>query len=454
MTERSPKARRVSQWYMSRWRLYSIVVEAAIAWLAFFADPFGLMEQKTRALNDYLAVATQYLHGPAPKDVAVVLVDSKSLRERGVDWPLPYDAVADLIGELRCARVKGVFFDFTASREFTSANPEERLRGAVEGELKTRICADGSAPADAPVFFGRVEGFETPVGRWLREGGRTFLFAAGEDAGVYRASKDLFPAQAVPIEEATPAFGILRMLDLWPAPVGISGNAPCADGDERPRCWRAPLSLIWSARIDPAQSQVSDLAKCRGDKGWFGTLTEMPWPWAGDDRFERCPPVLTLRAADLERDADYIEAHGDPTKPLAGRFVFVGADLAALNDRVATPIHDHLPGVYKHAVALGELTAAGARYPTFPPPQTLALIVAAIYLGLETARQWLRRRPNRHWSFAGIYVASVAGFSLWVYARGWPPTLIVAVFGYYAAAVVALFAAARARAKAEAREGI
>ena len=345
MTERSPKARRVSQWYMSRWRLYSIVVEAAIAWLAFFADPFGLMEQKTRALNDYLAVATQYLHGPAPKDVAVVLVDSKSLRERGVDWPLPYDAVADLIGELRCARVKGVFFDFTASREFTSANPEERLRGAVEGESKTRICADGSAPADAPVFFGRVEGFETPVGRWLREGGRTFLFAAGEDAGVYRASKDLFPAQAVPIEEATPAFGILRMLDLWPAPVGISGNAPCADGDERPRCWRAPLSLIWSARIDPAQSQVSDLAKCRGDKGWFGTLTEMPWPWAGDDRFERCPPVLTLRAADLERDADYIEAHGDPTKPLAGRFVFVGADLAALNDRVATPIHDHLPGV-------------------------------------------------------------------------------------------------------------
>ncbi len=96
---------------MSRWRLYLIVVEAAIAWLAFYADPLGLGEQETRALNDYLAVATQYLQGPAPKDVAVVLVDPKSLRDRGVDWPLPYDAVADLIGELRCAQVKGDYGD-------------------------------------------------------------------------------------------------------------------------------------------------------------------------------------------------------------------------------------------------------------------------------------------------------------------------------------------------------
>jgi hypothetical protein len=443
----------MSQWPISRWRLYSIVVEAAIAWLAFYADPLGLGEQETRALSDYLAVGTQYLHGPAPKGAAVVLVDATSLRERGVDWPLPYNAVADLIGELRCARVKGVFFDFTASREFTPANPDERLRAAVEGESKTRVCADGSAPADAPVFFGRVEGFETPLGQWLRERGRTFLLAAGEDAGVYRASKDLFPAQTVPIEETTPAFGLMRTLDLRPAAAGASGNAACGDDDARSRCWRAPLSIVWSARIDPAQSQVSDLAPCRGDRGWLGTLMEMPWPWAGDDRFERCPPVLTLRAADFERDADYIEAHGDPTKPLAGRFAFVGVDLPALNDTVATPIHDHLPGVYKHAVALGELIAAGARYPTFPPPQTLALIVAAIYLGLETARQGLRRRPNRQLIFAGVYIAGVAGFSLWVYARGWPLTLIVAVFGYYSAAVTALFAAARARARADAQEG-
>ena len=154
----------MSRWAMSRWRLYSIVVEAAIAWVAFFADPLGLTEQKTRALNDYLAVATQYGHGPAPKDVAVVLVDRESLKDRRIDWPLPYDTVADLIGELRCAQVKGVFFDFTASREFTPANPDERLRAAIEGESKTRICADGGAPADAPVFFGRVEGFETPLG--------------------------------------------------------------------------------------------------------------------------------------------------------------------------------------------------------------------------------------------------------------------------------------------------
>ena len=439
---------------MSRWRLYSILVEAAIAWLAFLADPLGLAEQKARALSDYLTVGLQYAHSPAPKEVAVVLVDPESLRARRVDWPLPYDALADLIGELRCARVRGVFFDFTASREFTPLNPDDRLRAAVKGESKTRICVDGSAPTDAPVFFGRVEGFETPLGRWLREGGWTFLLAAGEDAGIYWASKEFFPRELVPVEEATPAFGLMQKLDLRPARAGIADNAPCADRDERPLCWRVPLSLLWSARFDDAQSAVAELAKCRGDRGWFGTLSEMPWPWAGDKRFERCPPVLTLRLADLERDAGYIEAHGDPSKFLAGRFVFVGADLPALNDRVATPIHDHLPAVYKHAVALGELIAKGGRYPTFPPPQTLALIVAAIYLALEAPRQMLRRHPWQHWVFAGIYLAGLAVFSLWVWVRGWPLPLIVAVFGYYAAVVVALFAAARIRRKAEAREGM
>lgn len=442
----------MSRWFHWRWRVTSIVVEAAIAWLAFFADPLGLAEQKTRALNDYLAVATQYLHGPAPTEVAVVLVGPDALRERGVDWPLPYDAVADLIAELRCARVAGVFFDFTASREFTQRNPESRLREAVEGGSATRVCADGAAAADAPVFFGRVDGFETPLGRWLRERGRTFLLAVGDDAGAYRVTKEAFPGEPVPIEDTTPAFGLVRALGLRPAPASAAEDAPCGEEDERPRCWRAPLSLVWSARLDPAQARVSDVAVCRGDRGWLGALMEMPWPWAADDRFEHCPPVLTLRAADLERDADYIEAHGDPAKALAGRVVFVGADLPALNDRIATPIHDHLPGVYKHAVALGELIANGARYPTIPPTRTLATIVAAIYLILEAARQGLHRVAARRWIFAGVYVAVLAGFSVYVVERGWPLSLIVAVFGYHAAVVVALFAAARAKAKAEAQE--
>jgi hypothetical protein len=36
-------------------------------------------------------------------------------------------------------------------------------------------------------------------------------------------------------------------------------------------------------------------------KGWIGILWGLT-PWGASDRYETCPPVLTRRALDLERD--------------------------------------------------------------------------------------------------------------------------------------------------------
>jgi len=188
---------------------------------------------------------------------------------------------------------------------------------------------------------------------------------------------------------------------------------------------------------------------CRGDKGLVNILWGQT-PWGASELCETCPPVLTLRALDLERDLGYIEAHGDPTSALAGRFVLVGVDLPGLNDKVLTPVHDHLPGVYKHAVALGALIRYRAHYPTLPSPTGLGVLVVAIYLALESAREFLRDRAGENWLFAAVFVVFAGAFALLVYLRNWPASLVVSVFGYYAAVTVALFVAWHAKTQAKA----
>jgi CHASE2 domain-containing sensor protein len=168
-------------------------------------------------------------------------------------------------------------------------------------------------------------------------------------------------------------------------------------------------------------------------------------PLGADDRYEYCPPVLTLTGKTLYPDLNFIDAHGDPLKSLAGRIVMVGVNLVGLNDQIATPVHEYLPGVYKHAVALGALIHYGQHYPTLPQPVVLTMLVAAIYLLLETVREWLMGRRHGHWLFVGVIVCCFIGFLILIYWRLWPASLLAAVFGYYLGVVGAIFAAASAR---------
>jgi hypothetical protein len=434
-------------WLRSRPWFASIVTGAALSFLVFWVGSLGIAGQKDGAIDNFIAAATQYLRiGPA-KELAVVLIDQDALKEWRGDWPISYDQIADLIHEFACARTRGVFFDFSASRHFSPQDSDNHLREAVEDSSHGANCPDGNKPDRIPVFFGKIEGVDSPTSAWLEGQGKTFLLNAGEEDGIYQSGKEMFPTRVIPVGEASPAFGLMRELPLA-GNARVSGDsATCRDQDPRPHCWLAPLTMQWNAGFDPEQKMVSKTLDCRGDPGALGLLWGLA-PWGATDRFESCPPVLTLRALDLERDLNYIDANGDPAKHLAGRFVFVGVDLPGLNDTIATPVHDHLPGVYKHAVALSELIHYGARYPTTPTPAVLYVLVAAMYLLLESAREATGDRRGQHWIFAAAFLAVVGGFALLVYQLNWPASLIVAVFGNYLVVTIALFLAWRAKARA------
>ena len=432
-------------------RLRSAVIEAGLALILFLGDPLGLAEQKHRSIDAGLAIATQYLHAESPANLAVVLIDNATLEDWKVDWPITYGKTAELIHALACARATGVFFDFSVGRKFNLIEGKEDLKQAVEDSSQGGlVCADGRPPSKIPVFFGKIEGVKSPMTEWLAERNASFFLNAGESNSVYQTGKEEFPSLALRQDEVSPAFGLVRALPFLRSSAVADENSPCRDGDPRPRCWRDPLALVWSANLDRKQADVSDIVKCRGNRGIVHSLWSLT-PFGSEDRYEACPPVLTLRGIDLSRDLGFIENHGNPATALAGRFVMVGVDVAGLNDRITTPLHDHLPGVYKHAVALGALLRYGAHYPTLPKPVTLAVMVGAIYLLLEAVREFSRGRRLEIVWVAAAFLGCIIAFSAIVYWQYWPASLVLAVFGYYVGVVFALLVAGKEKLKSPSR---
>ncbi len=430
----------------------SVVIEAALAFMLFLGDPLGLAEQKHRSIDAGLAIATQYLHADPPANLAVVLIDKTTLEDWKVDWPITYGKTAELIHALACARATGVFFDFSVARKFNLTEGKDDLKRAIEDSSQAgSACADGQPPSKIPAFFGKIEGVESPLSEWLAQRNASFFLNAGESNSVYQAGKEEFPPLALRQDEVSPAFGLVRALPFLrgSSPAADEGS-PCRDGDPRPRCWRAPLALVWSATLDRKQPDVSDILKCRGNRGMIHSLLGLT-PFGSEERYEACPPVLTLSGIDLSRDLAFIEKYGNPATALAGRFVMVGVDVAGLNDRITTPLHDHLPGVYKHAVALGALLHYGAHYPTLPKPVTLAVIVAVIYLLLEAVREFSRGSRREPVWVTAAFAGCVIAFSTIVYLQYWPASLILAVFGYYLGVVFALFVAGNEKHKPPSR---
>ena len=435
----------MAHWLLSYPRLVTIVIEAGLALAAFTSDPLGLEEQKYRAVDNGLAVLTQYLRAEPPSGVAVVLIDRPTLNDWKADWPITYGKTAELVHTFACAKAAGVFFDFTASRQFNLVEGQDDLKKAVEDSSKYGpACADGARPKKIPVYFGKIEKAPSPLGQWLDQRGSTFLLNTGEDDGIYQSGREKFPARAVPVNETTPAFGLRRMMEKSGGSGEKDDGAPCREDDPRVGCWKKPLAMVWGAKLDPDQARVSDVSRCRGNRGFVDIVVGLT-PFGADDRYKSCPPVLTLTGKTLFPDLNFINSYGNPLKFLADQIVLVGVNLVGLNDQIATPVHEYLPGVYKHAVALGELVRYGQHYPTLPKPGFLIALVAVIYLLLEAAREGLIGRPHGQKLFVAVLGTFFLGFTALVFWQLWPASLVVAVFGYYLGVIGAIFAASSAK---------
>jgi hypothetical protein len=412
-------------------RTRAIVAEIALAVFAFYSDPLGITAQKGRAVDNLFEASTQYAYPTQAADkLAVVLIDADTLSSWQVDWPVTYDKTAEVIHALACAKVSGVFFDYTMSKTFAPDVERKTLEATIADSSKTGPnCIDGLRPARIKVYFGKAEGIRSPLGDRLDQSGAAFWLESASDDSLYFAGRTKFP-EHLNIKEKTPAFGILQsipdLINGTPSDVGEL----CEPNDSRPRCWTNPLALVWSGGINRDQGAVSQIDACRGKIGWFQTLMNL-LDITSDGRYETCPPLLTLRGRDLFRDHEFIAHNGDPLGILAGRFVFVGTQLSGLNDQVYSPVHGYLPGVYKHAMAVDNLITYRADYPTIPRPWMIYPIILLIYGAIESARELTGLSSRTYWLVGATSIGCVLGFLAIVHFWHWPISLVFAVFGYY-----------------------
>jgi CHASE2 domain len=456
-------------------RARAIIAETVLGLLLFFADPLGVVAYRARVIDDSISVLTQFMHGSeAREQLAVVLIDQEALDAWQVDWPLTYEGMAGLIHSLACAQAFGVFFDFTLSEKFNLAEGKDELESAVLDSRKGS-CDDGSTPARMSVFFGKAEKIDSPLAQSLDRDHLAFSIDDDTDDSVYPAGSVEFPDSPVPIEQATPAFGVIRSVPkLWPsekppkeAAKDEDPGRPCSYPDHRPKCWMKPLALRWSGTIDPNQGDVADTV-CRGFPGWLDIVAST-FGITKEGRFEPCPPILTLKGQDLFRDREYIADYGNPARFLKDRFVFVGTELAGLNDEVLSPVHGYLPGVYKHAIAADNLLSYMryradhpfvarpwllgtdrllsymkdmADYPTVPRPWLLGTLVVATYLLIEFVREYSRSMARRALILGLAALIALFAWGAIIHFLQWPWSLMLTVFGYYAGGV-AILAVAR-----------
>jgi CHASE2 domain-containing sensor protein len=104
--------------------------------------------------------------------------------------------------------------------------------------------------------------------------------------------------------------------------------------------------------------------------------------------YQLCPPVLTIPANALISGNILTATPGtDPVLELMkDRIVLIGVNLPSSRDTVPTPIHERLPGVYFHAMALDNLLTFGDAYPTEPDLPNLIVVLVVLFLSLEAAR--------------------------------------------------------------------
>jgi hypothetical protein len=423
-------------------RARAIIAETVLPLFLFFADPLGVVAYKARAIDDSVTVLTQFAHkSQAAGKLAVLLIDQGTLDTWRIDWPLTYGRMSGLIHSLACANVAGVFFDFTLSEKFNLSEGKDQLQAATENSSKVAgdwpNCDNGKPPARIAVYFGKAESIDSPLAQALDD--YAFSIDVRDGDGVYPAGGAEFPDKPVPIGQAAPAFGIIRNLPQLLPGHEDDPATPCDFHDPRPKCWVKPLALEWTADVDPHQGAVADM-DCRGFPGWHKIVAGL-FGITQEGRYEPCPPILTLKAEDLYRDRNYIAEYGNPADLLQGRFVFVGTELAGLNDQIFSPVHGYLPGVYKHAVATDNLLSYGADYPTVPRPWLLGVMVVLTYFLIGAVRELSQ---DVRWRRPALVLTAVVALSAWfaiIYYLKWPWSLMVTIFGYYSGGVLFVEAA-------------
>ncbi len=367
-TSRAARRTRLGAWWRP-FMSYLLFLAGGVVLLRM--DPFGFTRLTKFYSQDLLAVAMAGCYpdatgGPCVKkgraQAAVVLVRDPDLAAFHEPWPPRYGFHARVLKAIRANKPKAVMIDIVFEDE-----REDPTIAALAAELD-RYHSDG-----IPVYaatFGPGHGLRAEVGE--------------------RVTPVQVPKKIDPLDRVT------RFYDLTTgAPDSPLTAVPtlfrdvcggCRDG-----CGAGAIRVYWS-----------NLPEQSWNDRWLNCRRRPPFPWwifqdRGSDFRENCPSTPTIPARILleptEADDEAI------SELLAGGVVFYGAYFHGAADAMNTPLHNDLPAVFLHSVALDNLITLGPKAlshsePTVPllgialPEGVLLAVIGAFFTLGRTSRRF------------------------------------------------------------------
>lgn len=335
-------------------------------------DPLGFSRLTKYYSQDLLAVAMAgcYPHasgGPCVKDgraeTAVVLVRDSDLVAFDEPWPPRYGFHARVLKAIRANKPKAVMMDIV----FEDKRDDPTI-AALAAELD-RYRADG-----IPVYaatFGPDRPLRPEVGD--------------------RVTPVQVPKKIDPLDRVT------RFYDFSTDPpdpqltaVPMVFRDVCGGCRDGRGCDVGKIRVFWSTVPD----------KSWNDR-WLNCRRRPPFPWwivqdRGSDFRENCPSTPTIPARILLDPSEDEDAAVEDL--IAGGVVFYGAYFHGAADAMNTPLHNDLPAVFLHSIALDNLITLGPKALSHTEPSVPLLDVSLpdfVLLALIGAFFVLRRHSPR-----------------------------------------------------------
>ncbi|CAN7412426.1 CHASE2 domain-containing protein [Pseudoxanthomonas sp. LjRoot143] len=324
-------------------------------------EPFGLDNaSKAQSQRITARVLAPFYGSDAQDHVAVVMIDDHTLAARGVGWPPQYTYYDELLRRILAQRPRAVYLDILMQQRRDYDDSYEDARLGIGEEI---------AAAGIPVYFGVA----APGGRSIFSGagGARDVVTSWQGAGSdYPLSirGDYINAQGAAMRTDAGGTGgadacsvALALYDAACAERGTGCSAPASALSAQARA--QPMVVRWGSTL-PQSSSGNGACTRTGDVALGTRLAasaRLLWDSFNSGRDEQvedrhraqCAYTFTVFEEQLDDEA--------MRDALTDRVVLVGTHLTGLNDRVLSPVHQQIPGVYLHAMALDNLMTWGER---------------------------------------------------------------------------------------------
>lgn len=347
-----------------RWLDASLPVFLGLFLLGLFfnvVEPFGL-DNATKAHSQRITarVLAPFYRSDAQDRIAVVMIDDHTLAARGIGWPPQYAYYDELLRRVLAQRPRAVYLDILMQQRRDYDDSYEDARLGIGEEI---------AAAGIPVYFG----VSAPGGRSIFSGagGARDVATSWQGAGSgypLRIAGDYVNEQGRDAQAAREDGADTRSvaLALYQAACPRAGDGCAAPANALSvRAQALPMAVQWGSTLPQRPDGAAAVACTRGGAAATGARLRQAWAMladsfnsgrdeaAEDHGRQTCAYTFTVFEEQLD-DESLREA-------LADRVVLVGTHLVGLNDRVPSPVHQQIPGVYLHAMALDNLMTWGER---------------------------------------------------------------------------------------------